>query len=56
MTLPTKACLKMILLSTTITSTTCSYETGLDAVKEHISILNTEITAMPSFILDQVDI
>ena len=38
----------------TATTTTCPCINDLNSMKEHISVLNTEITAMRSFILEQL--
>ena len=38
----------------TRTTTTCPCTNDLNSMKEHISVLNTEITAIRSFILEQI--
>ena len=40
--------------STTPTITNCQCANYLNSIKEHISVLNTEIIAMRSFILEQM--
>ena len=38
----------------TSTTTTCPYTNDLNSMKERISVLNTETTAMQSFMLEQM--